>query len=118
MLKSLGKILSLQIDLNGLLEQAKNTENEINKLLDYLKLGPQADAPIGEEEIEKIKKSLNQLTKLPFSVKEKIEKLFDQARADISKANDLKAELDKWNAYIDYEDRFLDLFKKNKEKGN
>jgi hypothetical protein len=33
-------------------------------------------------------------------------------------ANELKAELDKWNVYKEYEDRFLDLFKKAKDKSN
>ena len=93
-------------------------EEEINKLLEYLKVGAPADAPIGEEEIERIKKTLSQLTKLPVSVKEKIEKLFSQTGEDISKANELKSELDKWNVYKEYEDRFLDLFKKNKENNN
>ena len=86
--------------------------------MDYLKLGPQGAGPIGNEEIERIKKSLSQFTKLPVSVKEKIENLFKQAKYDIAKANELKAELDKWNAYKEYEDRFLDLFKKTKDKGN
>ena len=81
--------------------------------MDYLKVGGGQghNAPIGEEEIEKIKNTLNQLTKLPLSVKEKIEKLFEQTKIDISKANELKLELDKWNVYKDYEDRFLDLFR-------
>lgn len=118
-LEALSRILNLKIDLTHLTEQAQIMEAEINKLLDFLKLGPQGQAgPIGEEEIERIKKSLSQLTKLPLSVKEKIEKLFDQAKTDISKANELKTELDKWSAYKEYEDRFLDLFKKSKDKDN
>jgi len=44
--------------------------------------------------------------------------LFALAKKDISKANELKQELDKWNAYKEFEDRFLDLFKKPKNKGN
>jgi len=51
-------------------------------------------------------------------MKEKIDKLFEQAKQDITKANELKLELDKWNVYKEYEDRFLDLFRKGKEKGN
>jgi len=118
-LESLGRILGIRIDSSSLSAQAQVIDNEIDKLLDYLKLGgPGQPAPIGEEEIEKIKKSLSQLTKLPISVKEKIEKLFTRAADDIAKAGELKAELDKWNAYNEYEDRFLDLFKKGKEKGN
>ncbi|MCX5707195.1 MAG: PAC2 family protein, partial [Candidatus Omnitrophica bacterium] len=89
-LSGLAKIIGIQIDLTKLAEQAQTMENEINKLLDYLKLGSQVIGPIGEEDIEKIKKSLSQLTKLPVSIKDKIEKLFTQAKSDISKANELK----------------------------
>jgi len=118
LLEALGKILNVKIDQALLLEQAEAMEEEINKLLDYLKLGGANAAPIGEEEIEKIKKSLGQLTKLPLSVKDKIDRLFREAAADISKAKELKTELDKWNVYKDYEDKFLDLFKKAKDQNN
>jgi proteasome assembly chaperone (PAC2) family protein len=115
----LARILNIEMDFSPLLEQVRHMESEINKLLDYFKVGSGGQiSPIGEEEIEKIKKTLSQLTKLPVSVKEKIEKIFEQAKFDISKAAELKAELDKWNVYKEYEDRFLDLFKKTKEKGN
>jgi hypothetical protein len=117
-LEVLAKILNIQIDFTSLIDQAQVMEAEINKLLDYLKIGSQSTGPISEEEIEKIKKSLGQLTKLPVSVKEKIEGLFNQAKSDIDKANELKTELDKWNVYKEYEDRFLDLFKKKKDEHN
>lgn len=118
-LEALSRILGIKIDFSDLISQTHAMEEEINKLLDYLKLGPLGQAgPIGEEEIEKIKKSLSELSKLPRSIKEKIEKLFEQSKADISKAKELKAELDKWSAYKEYEDRFLDLFKKSRDKGN
>jgi proteasome assembly chaperone (PAC2) family protein len=116
-LEAFNKILSIQVDLVSLIDQSHIMEEEINKLLDYLKLGTPS-GPIGEDDIEKIKKSLSQLTKLPFSIKEKIDKLFTQSQADISKASELKSELDKWNVYKEYEDRFLDLFRKNKDKNN
>ncbi|MGE5309340.1 MAG: PAC2 family protein [Deltaproteobacteria bacterium] len=116
-LEALARVLTLHVDFSELLEQAQAIETQINGLLDYLKMGP-SPGPIGEEEIEKIKKSLSQLTKLPVSVKDRIEKLFGQAKSDLSKANELKAELDKWNVYKEYEDRFLDLFKKTKGKNN
>jgi predicted ATP-grasp superfamily ATP-dependent carboligase len=116
-LERLKKILNLEIDLSDLLDQAHVMEEQINSLLDHLKSGP-TPGPIGEEEIEKIKKTLSQLTKLPLSVKEKIENMFIQAKNDIAKANELKSELDKWSVYKEYEDRFLDLFKKAKGKNN
>ncbi|MBP7217011.1 MAG: PAC2 family protein [Candidatus Omnitrophica bacterium] len=118
-LEALTRILGIKLDFGPLVDQAHLMEGEINKLLDYLKAGAAGQpSPIGEEEIEKIKKSLSQLTRLPVSVKEKIDKLFVQSQTDLSKANELKAELDKWNVYKEYEDRFLDLFKKSKEKDN
>ena len=120
-LEALAKILNIRIDFRNLIEQAQVMETEINKLLEYLKAGSQGHTgpgPIGEDEIERIKKTLSQLTKLPVSVKDRIEKLFEQAKSDIAKANELKVELDKWNAYKEYEDRFLDLFRKPKEKGH
>jgi len=116
-LDALARILKIQINFNALIDETHGMEGEINKLLDYLKLGA-PPGPIGEEDIERIKKSLTQLTKLPLSVKENIERLFTQAKADISKAKELKAELDKWSVYKEYEDRFLDLFKKKKEENN
>ena len=116
-LDALARILKIQIDFNSLIDEAHGMEGEINKLLDYLKVGT-PPGPIGEEDIERIKKSLTQLTKLPLSVKENIERLFTQAKADISKAKELKAELDKWSVYKEYEDRFLDLFKKSRDKDN
>jgi hypothetical protein len=113
------KIYDIKIDFAGLQEQVHAIEVEINKLMDYLKTGtPGQPTPINEEEIEKIKRALSQLTKLPASVKERIEKLFAEATSDLKKAHELKAELDKWNVYKDYEDRFLDLFRNAKDKGN
>jgi len=116
-LEVLKRILNLEVDLSDLLSQARAMEEQINSLLEHLKLG-NAPGPIEEEEIERIRKTLNQLTKLPVSIKEKIEKLFLQVNNDITKAGELKLELDKWSVYKDYEDRFLDLFKKVKGKNN
>jgi len=116
-LEALSRIVNIRLDLSGLIEQIHNMEEEINKLLDFLKVGTSL-GPIGEEEIEKIKKSLSQLTKLPASIKSKIDMLFLEAKTNIAKAGELKAELDKWNVYKEYEDRFLDLFKKSKDSHN
>jgi proteasome assembly chaperone (PAC2) family protein len=117
-LSAIARILNIDIDLARLKEQSDSLDSEINKLLEYLKAGSQIEGPISDEDIEKIKKSLSQLTKLPSSVKENIERLFLEAKSDISKAGDLKRELDKWSVYKEYEDRFLDLFKKSRGQNN
>jgi hypothetical protein len=52
--------------------------------------------------------------KVPHDVRDRIEYMFEAASEDISKAGALKAELDRWGLFQEYEDRFLDLFgKKN-----
>jgi len=114
-LRILSDYLGLSLNLTPLLERAKFIEEEIDKLISYLKGEVSTPAPLSEEDIEKIKKDLATYTKLPSSAREKIEALFKEAEKDISKAGKLKEELDKWNVYKEYEDRFLDLFK---DKGN
>ncbi len=50
--------------------------------------------------------------KIPNYIFEKIERLFQEAKIDRRRAYELKRELDKWGLFDQYEDRFLDLFKK------
>jgi proteasome assembly chaperone (PAC2) family protein len=49
---------------------------------------------------------------LDFAARERIERLFDEARRDRSRSVALKQELDRLGAFPLYEDRFLDLFKR------
>ena len=113
-LSKLIQLLKIDVDVSPLSEQARFMEQEIEKLIEFIQSPEQHTGPIGEEEIEKMKKALSLNTKLPQSAREKIEKLFQEARLNIAKANELKKELDQWNVYKEYEDRFLDLFKKPK----
>lgn len=110
------KIINISIKLDELKMQVQLQEEEINRLIDYFRGGSEHKEPIGEDEIERIKKSLQSYSQLPNSVKERIERMFEAAKNDISKATELKEELDKWSIYKDYEDRFLDLFKHGKKK--
>ncbi len=48
---------------------------------------------------------------LPKNVVDKIEGMFKQAEKDKKVAHRLKQELDRWNLFKFYEDRFLDLFR-------
>ena len=49
---------------------------------------------------------------LDAKARRRIEALFAKAGQDISKAMELKRELDRLGVFKTYEDRFLDLFKK------
>lgn len=51
--------------------------------------------------------------RLSADEKELLEQLFEKAKSDRSKAFELKRELDRLNVFREYEDRFLDLFKKD-----
>lgn len=54
---------------------------------------------------------------VPHYIMDKIEKMFEIVKKDKSSAGKLKKELDRWNLYELYENRFLDLFKdKDKDK--
>jgi len=114
------KHLRLDLNLSSIVDRSKFIEEEIEKLIRYLKgeAAPSGPSPLSEEDIEKLKKDLAAYTKLPQSAREKIENLFVRARKDIAVANQLKAELDQWNVYKEYEDRFLDLFERKREKGD
>ena len=107
-----GRKMNLDINLNALKERAKFVEEEINKLIGYIKGDSFHPGPLSEEDIDKIKKELAAFTKLPESARKKIEDLFKLAAGDLSKAIELKNELDIWSVFKEYEDRFLDLFKK------
>jgi proteasome assembly chaperone (PAC2) family protein len=117
-LETLSKIINIKIDFSELKEYANLINHEIEKFMDFLKDPESHHKPIGLDEIEKIKEGLESYTKLPESVKRNIESLFEAAKQDIRKAGELKKELDHWNIYKDYEDRFLDLFINTKNKNN
>ncbi|MBM3251644.1 MAG: hypothetical protein FJZ11_02520 [Candidatus Omnitrophica bacterium] len=118
-LEALCKSLEIKIDLAPLQTAAKLMQEEIERLIEYLKT-PEEELikPITEEEIEKIRKMLSAQDKLPDSAKKSIEEFFGLAKKDIKIASELKKELDKWGVYKEYEDRFLDLFKKRQKKSN
>ena len=113
-LEILFKIMGIEVDTSELDSQAKRIEGEIEKFVDYFKIhgAHEPKKPISDEEIEKIREDLSGHTKIPDSAKEKIQRLFREAKKDISRARELKAELDRWDIYKQYEDKFLDLFKK------
>jgi hypothetical protein len=114
-LRIVDRCLGLNLNLGPLEDRSRFIEKEVDKLMSYLKgevAVQEGPTPLSEEDIEKIKKDLAAYTKLPQSAREKIEKFFKDAQKDITSASKLKDELDRWNVYKEYEDRFLDLFKK------
>lgn len=104
-IETLSRILNFEIGLEELKEYIKDMDEKMalieEKVKDVL--------TIEEEEPE----SPPAEKKIPAYIMEKIERLFREAKLDKSKAMILKKELDRWDLYKLYEDRFLDLFKEN-----
>ncbi len=117
-LEAMNKHFKINLNISPVIERSKFIEEEIDKLISYLKgeVSQVGHGPLSEEDIEKIKKDLAAYTKLPQSVRQKIEELFKKSEKDITLANKLKGELDHWNVYKEYEDKFLDLFRKKNKK--
>ena len=101
----LTKMLGIKIDLRELSGYIKDMEERMAIVEDKVK-----DVFTIEEDALK---SHPQEKKIPGYIMEKIEKLFLEAKQDKKKAAALKKELDRWDLYKFYEDKFLDLFKDN-----
>lgn len=103
-IEALQKILGFRIDMLELSEEIKDMDEKMSiiedKVKDVLTIEKEelhAPAPSGKI--------------IPPYIVDKIEKLFLDAKGDRAKAVVLKRELDRWDLYHAYEDRFLDLFK-------
>lgn len=97
-------ILSTPIDFAELENNVKELDQQFATIEERIRqifpAGVEADDEMSGIEHENV----------PHYIMEKIEKLFEKAKSDRSAANELKQELDRWNLYELYENRFLDLF--------
>jgi proteasome assembly chaperone (PAC2) family protein len=102
-IEALSKMLNFKIDMHELDEYIKDIDEKMTLIEDKVKdvLTIEHDEP----------ESYPVDKKIPEYIMEKIEKLFRDAKSDKAKASDLKRELDRWDLYHLYEDRFLDLFR-------
>jgi len=107
-LRKFSELGGFQLDLSELEAEVESMNDRLGELLanaeQNLRNGGAEEEPeeFGAEAIER---------KLTTKQEREIEELFGQARADKAKAYELKQLLDRLNAFGDYEDRFLDLFK-------
>jgi len=102
-------VAGIELDLTELAEQAVATEQQLGELLARMEQTYGQQYPTEEE--EGLAEPAGQ-ERLSTAAEKRIEDLFEQAVRDRSKAFELKQELDRLGAFKDYEDRFLDLFKK------
>jgi hypothetical protein len=122
-LEVLASMLNIKIDTKEMELSAADCKRQIQRLLDHVRRTVLAgeddegdELPPEEENISKrIEKELGISSEIPAHIKYKIEKLFDICKKDTKKALEVKALLDKWELFKYYEDRFLDLFKKENQ---
>ncbi len=109
----------ISFDLNGLVQMARFVEEEIDKVSKSTKqtlFGEDIIPEVGakEDEISEKEGLDREEIVVPPEIRNKIEYMFEMASKDISRAGELKKELDKWGLFQEYEDRFLDLFGKKR----
>ena len=103
--RTIGRLAKVEVDMSELDADARNGDAMFDdiegKIRDFFTSGqipPEEGTPeVDHEEV-------------PKYVMDRIEKLFEVAANDRTKARELKTELDRWNLYGLYENRFLDLF--------
>ncbi len=106
-------IIGMELDLTDLAEQAKTSEEQLGQLLAQVERAYQQQFGGSESEEEEFKlEPVVENDQIRPEDRQRIESLFEEAARDRSKAFDLKRELDRLGLFKEYEDRFLDLFKK------
>jgi uncharacterized protein len=107
-LKVFTRMKDLELDFSELAEQAQLMDQQLVELLSRVEetygQKEQEDESFGAEPAEE--------PGLDPVDQQWIERLFEEATQDRSKAFELKRGLDRLGVFKDYEDRFLDLFKK------
>lgn len=109
-LKVFAVLAKIPLDFAELEQQAKEVEQRLGEFLERLE-HQTANRSFSETEEESLFPSAE--PSLPPEDKRHIEELFMAARQDRSRAYELKSELDRLKVFAEYEDRFLDLFKKD-----
>ena len=103
----LQKIIGFKMNIEELAEYIKDMDEKMAIIEDRVKDVMTIEAKDSEPHSGQVKKVI------PPYIMDKIEKLFAEAASDKAKAILLKSELDRWDLYRLYEDRFLDLFREN-----
>ncbi len=108
-LEKISHFLSIQPDTAELQASIDETEQQFESIEERIReFFPSVDKE-NDLEISEIHED-----KVPHFVMDRIERLFQEAIKDIKAASELKKELDRWNLFELYEDRFLDLFEDRK----
>ncbi len=102
----LAHLLDLKIDMEEIDEAVVKMEASMDDMAIQIQTAMSQMEEDGEPELGQIDEE-----RAPQYVMERIETMFEEVQRDRTQAKKLKEELDRWNLYSFYEDRFLNLFK-------
>jgi hypothetical protein len=112
-------ISGIKLDLGELAEQAQAVEEQLGELLAQVEeqYGQQFSGNDEDEDEESEPESVEiEGVEGEEPDRDRIAEMFQAAAKDRSKAFELKRELDRLGLFKEYEDRFLDLFQKQKRE--
>lgn len=108
-LQAFTTMTGVEVDFTELRNQVEVMDQQLGALLSRVEQAYGGETP-GED--EEFRPEPVEEQRLGPAEDRRIESLFEQAATDRSKAFELKQELDRLGVFKEYEDRFLDLFKK------
>ncbi len=118
-LKTMSQLAQIDIDLSELMLESERMETHLTHMLEQVRrLEQQQRAGEQVDEHETFIPDPIENEKLSPEEKQALERLFELAKNDRSKAFELKKELDRLDVFRDYEDRFLDLFRQDHDGNN
>lgn len=103
----------IEVNTEELKEQGEQVDAQLAALLERLKEAAGAEQEDEEQEFQISPEQLEEKREtIGYAARQKIERLFDEAKRDRAQAFRLKEELDRLGVFKQYEDRFLDLFRR------
>ena len=116
-LEVLCKMLDITIDMTGMNELVHEADEEIDQMVRSSEQMEEMMSQMATDSQHLPAEMLSKGKSLEDEIwiRRRIDKLFEQTEQDKSKAHELKSELDKWDLFKEYEDRFLGLFKKENQ---
>jgi proteasome assembly chaperone (PAC2) family protein len=114
-LQVFSQLANIELDFSRIEQQAEEMDERLANLLERLNEGSDEDEDeAGSFSVLEMSdtREPSQDKEIDTETRQRIERLFQQAQEDRAKAHELKKELDRLNVFEQYEDRFLDLFKK------
>ncbi|MCC6737530.1 MAG: PAC2 family protein [Planctomycetia bacterium] len=113
-LETFSALSGIDVDLQELVKHEKSVDRQLAGLVSKIEKAMERRAEESEEGTEAEDEGIGAepTQGLPDEDRARIEVLFDQSRQDHAKTFELKRELDRLGVFKQYEDRFLDLFRR------